>query len=213
MVVKGDGSLIAADVARVSPVETILSGPAASLVGARFLCDEPDLLVADTGGTTTDIARLVDGVPRLASDGATVGGWRTMVRAVDVRTVALGGDGELSLSADGEWPFRLGARRVVPLALLTSRHPASLDVLPRAARGAPPATARRALRAARATADAGRARPSRARRSASSSSASGADRSPSPSCSPSARASGRWSVSNAAGSCRSPRLRRVTRAT
>ena len=129
MVVKGDGSLIAAEVARTSPVETILSGPAASLVGARFLCDEPDLLVADTGGTTTDIARLVDGVPRLAPDGATVGGWRTMVRAVDVRTVALGGDGELSLAADGDRLFRLGTRRVVPLALLASRHPASLDVL------------------------------------------------------------------------------------
>lgn len=129
MVVKGDGSLIGAGVARNSPVETILSGPAASLVGARALCGEADLLVADTGGTTTDIARLVDGVPRLAADGATVGGWRTMVRAVDVRTVALGGDGELSIEAVRGRGFRLGNRRVVPLGLLTSRHPALLEVL------------------------------------------------------------------------------------
>jgi len=129
MVVKGDGSLISAEVAAASPVETILSGPAASLVGARFLCDEPELLVADTGGTTTDIARLVEGRPRLAPDGATVGGWRTMVRAVDVRTVALGGDGELRLASGERGGFELGATRVVPLALLTHRHPALLAVL------------------------------------------------------------------------------------
>lgn len=129
MVVKGDGSLIAADVAAASPVETILSGPAASLVGARFLCgDEPALMVADTGGTTTDIARLENGRPRLAPDGATVGGWRTMVRAVDIRTVALGGDGELSIDLSSKG-FRLGQRRVLPLSLLAQRYPATLGVL------------------------------------------------------------------------------------
>ena len=129
MVVKGDGSLITASVARANPVETILSGPAASLVGARHLCAEPDLFAVDTGGTTTDIARLVDGAPRLATDGATVGGWRTMVRAVDVRTVALGGDGELAVAADSESGFRLGTRRVLPLALLARRYPSTIDVL------------------------------------------------------------------------------------
>ncbi len=56
MVVKGDGSLMDARVAIERPVETILSGPAASVVGARYLCGEGDVLVVDMGGTTTDIA-------------------------------------------------------------------------------------------------------------------------------------------------------------
>ena len=145
MVVKGDGSLIGAAVAAACPVETILSGPAASLVGASFLCDEPHLLIADTGGTTTDIAQLVAGRPKLAPDGAVVGGWRTMVRAVDVRTVALGGDGELGVGYGVGYgvqggagtgsgvgfpgPLRLGRRRVVPLGRLAEGYPGTLDVL------------------------------------------------------------------------------------
>ena len=49
MVVKGDGSLVSAAVAAISPVETILSGPAASVVGANFLSREPDLVISGYG--------------------------------------------------------------------------------------------------------------------------------------------------------------------
>ena len=41
MVVKGDGSMMSADVAMLRPVETILSGPAASIVGAIHLANSP----------------------------------------------------------------------------------------------------------------------------------------------------------------------------
>ena len=96
MVVKGDGSLVAADQAAKRPVETILSGPAASVVGAAHLAgpgkNAKRMWVVDIGGTTTDIALLENSLPAVAEDGATVGGWRTMVRAVKVRTVGLGGD-------------------------------------------------------------------------------------------------------------------------
>ena len=78
MVVKGDGSLVSAEFALARPVETILSGPAASVVGARHLAGEEDVVVADMGGTTTDIALLADGLPVLDREGATVAGWRTM---------------------------------------------------------------------------------------------------------------------------------------
>ena len=63
MVVMGDGSLKSAQTALVRPVETILSGPAASVVGARYLCGERDGYVVDIGGTTTDIALLKGGWP------------------------------------------------------------------------------------------------------------------------------------------------------
>ena len=92
MIVKGDGSLMQAQVALEYPVETILSGPAASVVGAGFLTGLDDFVVSDMGGTTTDIAVVAGGRPVIRAEGALVGGWRTMVEAIDVRTSGLGGD-------------------------------------------------------------------------------------------------------------------------
>ncbi len=129
MVVKGDGSLIEAQVALERPVETILSGPAASVVGARRLSGEDEVFVVDMGGTTTDIALLRNGRPVLDADGATVGGWRTMVEAVAVHTTGLGGDSEVRL--DDAQGLVVGPRRVVPLSLLAHQHPSILDVLRR----------------------------------------------------------------------------------
>ncbi len=124
MVVKGDGSLISADFARLRPVETILSGPAASLSGAAHLVGHQDALVADIGGTTTDIAILEDGYPQLSPNGATIGGWATMVEAADIRTGGLGGDSETRLIDRGViGGVRLGPRRVVPISVLAMDHP------------------------------------------------------------------------------------------
>lgn len=128
MVVKGDGSLISHEVASDCPVETILSGPAASVVGAQFLCNEPDLLVSDMGGTTTDVALIRNSRPRLNPAGATVGGWRTMVNAVDVRTFGLGGDSAIRFDRE-QHDFTVGPQRVIPLSLLTLQYPELLDVL------------------------------------------------------------------------------------
>lgn len=127
MVVKGDGSLIAADVALGCPVETILSGPAASVVGAYHLSRMGDVVVSDMGGTTTDVAMLKDGRPVLNHEGAIVGGWRTMVEAVAVHSYGLGGDSELHPGEGGA--LLLGPRRAVPLALLARDHPQVLSVL------------------------------------------------------------------------------------
>ncbi len=128
MVVKGDGSLVSADVAQESPVETILSGPAASVVGAQFMCGEKTMLVSDMGGTTTDIAMIQSGNPRLDPNGATVGGWRTMVSAIDVKTYGLGGDSAISYNRDTKG-FDIGPHRVMPLSLLTKQYPHLVDVL------------------------------------------------------------------------------------
>jgi len=124
MVVKGDGSLLQADYARSRPVETVLSGPAASLAGAAFLAGTKTALVADIGGTTTDIALLQNGAPRLKADGALVGGWQTMVEAADIRTCGLGGDSEVRpVSRGTAGGLTLGPRRAVPLSLLASQWP------------------------------------------------------------------------------------------
>lgn len=128
MVVKGDGSLVSAEVAEQSPVETILSGPAASVVGAQFLSKEPMLMVSDMGGTTTDIAMIRNAQPRLSADGATVGGWRTMVEAIDVKTFGLGGDSRILFNRE-QRGFVVGPERVMPISLLINKHPELKQVL------------------------------------------------------------------------------------
>ncbi len=121
MVVKGDGALMSAAVARVRPIETILSGPAASVVGAATLTGLDDAIISDIGGTTTDIAVLTGGRPRIDPDGARVGGWRTMVEAVAMRTHGLGGDSEVGVQDGGLKPdITLGPRRAVPVSLYAS---------------------------------------------------------------------------------------------
>jgi N-methylhydantoinase A/oxoprolinase/acetone carboxylase beta subunit len=123
MVVRGDGALISANQAREKPIETILSGPAASIVGARWLTDETDALVSDIGGTTTDVAILRDGRPMIDPEGAMVGGLRTMVEAVAMRTFGLGGDSQVHLSREGlSGDISLGPRRVMPISLLAMTH-------------------------------------------------------------------------------------------
>ncbi|HCD79635.1 MAG TPA: hydantoinase [Alphaproteobacteria bacterium] len=130
MVVKGDGSLLRADFARSRPVETVLSGPAASLAGAAFLAGAKTAMVADIGGTTTDIALLQNGAPRLKNDGALVGGWKTMVEAADIRTCGLGGDSEvLPVTRGTAGGLTLGPRRAVPLSLLATQWPQVKDIL------------------------------------------------------------------------------------
>src|SRR5690606_25588793 len=84
MIVRGDGTLALADVVALRPIETVLSGPAASLVGAAALSGMSNFILSDMGGTTSDLAVLKGGRPRVAEEGAEVGGWRTMVRAIDV---------------------------------------------------------------------------------------------------------------------------------
>jgi N-methylhydantoinase A/oxoprolinase/acetone carboxylase beta subunit len=123
MVVRGDGALISAAMVRERPIETILSGPAASIVGARWLTGAADALVSDIGGTTTDVALLRGGLPEIDPMGARVGGFRTMVEAVAMRTTGLGGDSEVHLVTEGlAGGLRLGPRRLMPVSLLAVDH-------------------------------------------------------------------------------------------
>ena len=124
MVVRGDGALISADLARDRPIETILSGPAASIAGASWLTGETDALVSDIGGTTTDVCLLRDGRPAIDPQGARVGPYRTMVEAVAMRTTGLGGDSEVHLLDGLEGALRLGPKRLMPVSLLAVDHPA-----------------------------------------------------------------------------------------
>ena len=121
MIVKGDGSLASADLVIERPIETILSGPAASVIGARYLTDEKDFIISDIGGTTTDIAIARNGWPDISEKGSVVGEYRTLVQAIDMRTTGLGGDSEVIVDYGGK--ISLAGTRAVPVSMLGSRWP------------------------------------------------------------------------------------------
>ena len=124
MLVRGDGSLVSSSFARNRPIETILSGPAASLIGAAHLTGRSDAIISDIGGTTTDIAVLRDGRPELSPNGAVVGGYQTMVEAIDMVTLGLGGDSEVWFDDQSRAGApRIGPRRLIPVSLLAREHP------------------------------------------------------------------------------------------
>ncbi|MFN2363669.1 MAG: hydantoinase/oxoprolinase family protein [Halarsenatibacteraceae bacterium] len=127
MVVKGDGSLISAEEAKRRPIETSLSGPAASVIGARQLANIDDGIIIDIGGTTTDLALLKDGQPGLSEAGARVGGWLTRVKAAKITTIGLGGDSQIRVDQSGQ--LEIGPERVFPLAWAAEKYPHLIDEL------------------------------------------------------------------------------------
>ncbi|HEY5739409.1 MAG TPA: hydantoinase/oxoprolinase family protein [Gammaproteobacteria bacterium] len=126
MLVKGDGSLASLENAIEKPIGTVLSGPAASVIGACQLSGLENAIVADMGGTTTDIAIVSNGQPQLSEEGANIGDWQPMVEAVRVNSIGLGGDSEIRFG--GHTGLSVGPRRVVPTSLLGHLYP---EIIPR----------------------------------------------------------------------------------
>ncbi len=127
MIVKGDGTLMTEECARDKPIETILSGPAASVIGGMFLSGEKNAIILDMGGTTTDLANVTDGKMRMNNEGANVGGWFTRIRAAEIYTVGLGGDSRIYL--DGSRTVCVGPKKVTPYCIAGTWFPALLDEL------------------------------------------------------------------------------------
>lgn len=118
MIVKGDGSMMGEAEARKRPVETVLSGPASSMIGAMKITGLRDAIVMDIGGTTTDIGILRDGKPRLEPEGATIGGVRTRVMAAEISTSGIGGDSRILILGHS---VALSPLRVMPLCFAAKR--------------------------------------------------------------------------------------------
>ncbi len=110
-ILKADGGTMPLAVSRTLPVETILSGPAASVMGILALCDiATDSVVLDIGGTTTDIAVFASGAPLIEPDGISLNNRPTLVRALRTRSIGIGGDSLLRVNngAVDVGPERLG---------------------------------------------------------------------------------------------------------
>tara|TARA_Y100001970_G_scaffold37499_1_gene46332 strand:- start:12012 stop:14006 length:1995 start_codon:yes stop_codon:yes gene_type:complete len=129
MVMRGDGSLVSSDFVRDRPIETILSGPAASAIGAAALAGIDDGVVVDIGGTTTDVVIINEGRPVAAPSGAVVGGHETMVSAVRAHTFGIGGDSRIQHNPLSDDDFTIGPSRATPLVVAAIERPSILSAL------------------------------------------------------------------------------------
>ncbi len=110
-ILKADGGTMPLEVSLHYPCETVFSGPAASVMGAFALTmDRQTSVVVDIGGTTTDLALILEGKPLYASRGAVIGGRYSHVRSFAVRSIPLGGDSAIRWAGDSVTigPDRLG---------------------------------------------------------------------------------------------------------
>lgn len=119
VIVRGDGSLMSEEFARGKPVETLLCGPAASVAGGINLTEEKNCIIVDMGGTTSDIAIVRNGSPKLAYEGASVGKWRTGIKSILINTVGLGGDSLIRHNSENN--LNIGPVRAAPLSWAVSR--------------------------------------------------------------------------------------------
>lgn len=124
VIVRGDGSLMTEDFAKEKPIETLLSGPAASVAGGTKLSGRKNCIIVDMGGTTSDLAMVENYRVKLADEGAVVGSWRTGTKSIDIRTIGLGGDSYISFDKKGN--IRIGPERVAPLSWLAAQFPGVL---------------------------------------------------------------------------------------
>lgn len=126
VIVRSDGSLMNEEMACERPVETLLCGPAASIIGAMHLAKEENAMIVDMGGTTTDVAIIKDGMARKVLDGIHIGNWKTFVKGLFVDTFGLGGD--TAVHFDKLKRVYLENYRIVPLSDLAAKYP---QVVPR----------------------------------------------------------------------------------
>ncbi|HIH75079.1 MAG TPA: hydantoinase/oxoprolinase family protein [Methanosarcina sp.] len=121
-----DGSVVSMHEAMRKPIESVFSGPAASLLGASYLSGHETCAVIDVGGTSTDVSLIRKGLPYLSETGAVLGGWQTKVRALKMETSAMGGDSHIWVQGSR---INIGPRRVIPLCRAAVLYPSFMDTL------------------------------------------------------------------------------------
>jgi len=127
-VVRSDGSMMNADATLDKPVETILSGPASSVLAGKAFCPDGNYVTVDMGGTTTDVSVVIDGSPAPARGGIRLGPWRTTVQGIFASPFALGGDTQIWME-DEHYTVQLGTRRVKSLCSAAVEWPEIKEML------------------------------------------------------------------------------------
>ncbi|MFH0976920.1 MAG: hydantoinase/oxoprolinase family protein [Spirochaetota bacterium] len=126
-ILKADGGTLPVSMSREFPVESILSGPAASIMGIIALCNiTEDSVILDIGGTTTDIAVFVFGAPLIERDGISLGGYPTLIRSLKNRSIGIGGDSAITVK-DGK--VCVGPHRYGPCMADGGKRPSLIDAM------------------------------------------------------------------------------------
>jgi N-methylhydantoinase A/oxoprolinase/acetone carboxylase beta subunit len=124
---KADGGTMNFKASMEFPGQTILSGPAASIMGAiAFAPEDESCLVLDIGGTTTDIAVLVDRTPLLNPLGIAIGGYQTLIRSLHTHSIGIGGDSVVAVHNGG---IKIGPERHGPAMAYGGPAPTPTDAL------------------------------------------------------------------------------------
>ena len=92
-ILRSDGGLVTAEAAQIAPVSILMSGPAGGVTGALWIAQQAgynNLLTLDMGGTSTDVALIENGVPRVRRE-TMVGDVTVRFSSIDVRSVGAGG--------------------------------------------------------------------------------------------------------------------------
>ena len=111
-ILKADGGTMPMSRALETPVQSIFSGPAASVMGILAITrTSSDALILDIGGTTTDVAIFAGGQPLLEREGISIEGRPTLVRAMHVESIGIGGDSLLQVEQD---QVLVGPKRIGP---------------------------------------------------------------------------------------------------
>ncbi len=128
-IVRSDGCIMSDEYSLIRPVDTVLSGPAASVLAGKAMTDSENYIIVDMGGTSTDISVVSGGKPVRDENGIRIGGWQTSVRGIKVAPFNLGGDSAIRLKRNGE--PALFPRRVKPMCAAASDWPEILPELER----------------------------------------------------------------------------------
>jgi len=126
-ILKADGGNMRFESSVDVPGQTILSGPAASVMGAvAYAKPDIDTLVLDIGGTTTDMTILSGGVPILAPLGIEMGPYLTLIRSLDTHSFGVGGDSQITVNAG---KIEIGPNRQGPAMAFGGPAPTPTDAL------------------------------------------------------------------------------------
>jgi len=125
-ILKADGGTMNFESSIDFPAHTILSGPAASVMGAVSSAPQEDVVALDIGGTTTDLAVLVDRSPLLDPLGIELGGHKTLIRSLKTSSIGLGGDSAIKVKNS---KLEIGPERVGPAMAFGGAVPTPTDAL------------------------------------------------------------------------------------